>query len=52
MLEYKKEIIRAVGLSLLDINRSGSAHGVQCHPQICHVVVHMLAIILKESVFT
>jgi hypothetical protein len=36
-----EEIIRAVGRSLLTINKSGHADGVQHLPQIWQVVVHM-----------
>jgi hypothetical protein len=37
----REEIIRAVGQSLLDINRSGRADGVRRYPQIWQKVVHM-----------
>jgi hypothetical protein len=47
-----REIIHAVGRSLLGINRSGRANDVQYLPQIWKKVVHMEAIILKECVFT
>jgi hypothetical protein len=48
-----REIIHAVGLSLLDINRSERADGVQCLPQIWQKVVHMGGgtIMLKEFKF-
>jgi hypothetical protein len=36
-----EEIIRAVGRSLLDVNRSGRADGVRRLPQIWQKVVHM-----------
>jgi hypothetical protein len=35
------ELIRAVGWSLLDINRSGCADDVRCLPQTWQAVVHM-----------
>jgi hypothetical protein len=44
----REAIIRAVGRSLLDINRSGRANGVRRLPQIWQKVVHMGEIILKE----
>ncbi|PNF17662.1 hypothetical protein B7P43_G07333 [Cryptotermes secundus] len=45
----REELVRAVGLSLLDINRSGRSDGVRRLPQIWQKVVHMGgAIILKE----
>jgi hypothetical protein len=37
----REEIIRGVGQSLLDINRSGRADGVRRLPQIWQKVVHM-----------
>jgi transposase len=37
----REEIIRAVGQSLLDMNRSGRADGVQCLSQIWQKMVHM-----------
>jgi hypothetical protein len=37
----REEIIRAVGRSLLDINRSGRADGVRRLPQVWQKVVHM-----------
>jgi hypothetical protein len=37
----REEIVRAVGRSLLDINRSGHADGVRRLPQIRQKVVHM-----------
>jgi len=37
----REAIIRAVGRSLLDSNRSGCADGVRCLPQIWQKVVHM-----------
>jgi hypothetical protein len=37
----REEIIHAVGRSLLDINRSGCADGVQCLPQIWQRAVRM-----------
>jgi hypothetical protein len=37
----REAIIRAVGRSLLDINRSGRADGVRRLPQIWQKVVHM-----------
>ena len=37
----REAITRAVGQSLLDINRSGRADGVRRLPQIWHRVVHM-----------
>jgi hypothetical protein len=37
----REEIIRAVGQSLLDINRSGLADGVRHFPQIWQKVIHM-----------
>jgi hypothetical protein len=36
-----EEIIRAVGWSLLNINRSGRADGIRRRPQIWQEVVHM-----------
>ena len=44
----REAIIRAVGRSLLDINRSGLADGVRSLPQIWLKVVHKGEIILKE----
>jgi hypothetical protein len=43
--KIREGIICAVGWSLLDINRSECAHGVQCLPQIWNVV-HMGGVIL------
>jgi hypothetical protein len=37
----REEIFRAAGWSLLDINRSGHADGVQCLPKIWQEMVHM-----------
>jgi hypothetical protein len=48
----REEIIRAVGRSLLDINRNGHADGVRRLPQIWQKMVCMGVIILQECVFT
>jgi hypothetical protein len=44
----REETVRAVGWSLLDINKSGHTNGVHRLPQIWQKVVHMGAIILEE----
>jgi hypothetical protein len=41
-------IIRAVGQSLLDVNRSGHTDGVQCLPLFFQKVVRVGAIILRN----
>jgi hypothetical protein len=47
----REEIIRAVGRSLLGINRSGRADGVRRLPQIRQKVVHMVGVYIQGMAY-